>query len=178
MLVGNQISDVGPLVDMCVADANDRKQFAPFLQVYIYENPLGEKFKEQAAKLKEVASECTQNHPRSSRSNFKVGQMVRGRCGSQRIEDGNDIDPFLNHGTCNRRQQAEKSKEHPDDAQRHSTDGTFESDAAHAFPDVEKLIDLLERAIHDYRIGSFSSNLAPTSNRDSNGVLPSEPAHR
>ncbi len=54
MLVGNQISDVGPLVDMCVADANDRKQFAPFLQVYIYENPLGEKFKEQAAKLKEV----------------------------------------------------------------------------------------------------------------------------
>ena len=55
MLSDNELADVAPLVDMCVADAAERKQFAPFLQLYIYNNPLSDRFKqEQAPKLKEI----------------------------------------------------------------------------------------------------------------------------
>lgn len=54
MLADNELGDLGPLVEMCAADMADRKQFAPFLQVYLPNNPLQDKCKnEQLPKLKE-----------------------------------------------------------------------------------------------------------------------------
>jgi Leucine-rich repeat (LRR) protein len=39
LLTGNQVSDLGPLVAMCRADAEGEKRFAPYLKLYIGENP-------------------------------------------------------------------------------------------------------------------------------------------
>ena len=36
----NKISDLGPLVKMCAADASGERRFAPYLEVYLGENPI------------------------------------------------------------------------------------------------------------------------------------------
>ncbi|MFO0064940.1 MAG: leucine-rich repeat domain-containing protein [Pirellulaceae bacterium] len=55
MLVDNQLADLGPLVEMCNADAQGDKRFAPFLKLYLHNNPLSDAAKnEQLAKLKEI----------------------------------------------------------------------------------------------------------------------------
>jgi hypothetical protein len=36
----NQITDFGPVVEMCVADAGGERRFAPYLEIYLGENPL------------------------------------------------------------------------------------------------------------------------------------------
>ena len=43
----NQIRDLSPLVAMCVADAQGERRFAPYLEVYLGENPLEESRKSQ-----------------------------------------------------------------------------------------------------------------------------------
>ena len=40
MIDGNKISDLRPLVDMCEADMNDKRRFAPYLNVYLGGNPI------------------------------------------------------------------------------------------------------------------------------------------
>lgn len=51
MLAENKISDLTVLIEMAKADS--RKQFAPFWQIYLYDNPLSDKAKgEQVAELK------------------------------------------------------------------------------------------------------------------------------
>lgn len=51
----NGITDLAPLVEMCVADAAGDKQFAMFLEFYLSGNPLTPGAKnEQLAKLKEI----------------------------------------------------------------------------------------------------------------------------
>jgi internalin A len=39
----NEIADLTVLVEMCRADAEDRRRFAPYLRLYISENPVMEK---------------------------------------------------------------------------------------------------------------------------------------
>lgn len=48
----NKVSDLTPLVDMCRKDAEGDRRFAPYLEVYLGENPIDEKKKsEQTAEL-------------------------------------------------------------------------------------------------------------------------------
>ncbi|QDS91382.1 Internalin-A precursor [Roseimaritima multifibrata] len=44
----NKIEDLAPLVKMCEADAKTAKRFAPYLNVYVGENPLNEEGKAKA----------------------------------------------------------------------------------------------------------------------------------
>lgn len=51
----NKIKDVSALIDMCRADLEDRKRFAPYLKLYVEDNAFEEPMKsEQFAKLKEA----------------------------------------------------------------------------------------------------------------------------
>jgi hypothetical protein len=53
LLTGNKVAELGPLVEMCKADAAGEKRFAPYLKLYIGENPLGDAAKgEQLEALK------------------------------------------------------------------------------------------------------------------------------
>ncbi len=55
MLADNQIEDLSPLVEMCRADSEGDKRFAPFLRLFLYNNPLSDQAKtEQATALKEI----------------------------------------------------------------------------------------------------------------------------
>ena len=36
----NKIADLSPLVEMCAADAGGDRRFAPYLEVYVGENPI------------------------------------------------------------------------------------------------------------------------------------------
>lgn len=59
MMEGNDISDVSPLVDRIEADANDERQFAPFLRVYLRENPLSDDAREQIEAAKADGARIT-----------------------------------------------------------------------------------------------------------------------
>ena len=51
----NKITDLGPLVKMAKADANGEKRFAPYLELYLADNPLSDEAKsKQLAALKEI----------------------------------------------------------------------------------------------------------------------------
>jgi internalin A len=55
MLADNQIADLASMIEMADADAKGEKRFAPFLRLYVYNNPLSDAAKtEQVAKLKEL----------------------------------------------------------------------------------------------------------------------------
>lgn len=55
LLTGNQVEDLSPLVAMCQKDAEGEKRFAPYLKVYLGENPLTETAKkEQIEALKKL----------------------------------------------------------------------------------------------------------------------------
>ncbi|WP_162006728.1 leucine-rich repeat domain-containing protein [Roseimaritima sediminicola] len=55
LISNNKIKDLQPLVKMCQADAADAKRFAPYLRLYLGENPLSEQAKgEQIEALKAV----------------------------------------------------------------------------------------------------------------------------
>ena len=41
----NKVTDLAPLVDMCRKDAEGDRRFAPYLEVYLGENPIDEKKK-------------------------------------------------------------------------------------------------------------------------------------
>lgn len=45
LLTGNKIADLAPLVEMCKADAAGEKRFAPYLRLYVGENPLSDQAK-------------------------------------------------------------------------------------------------------------------------------------
>ena len=52
LMSGNKVTDLAPLVDMCRKDAEGDRRFAPYLEVYLGENPIDEKKKsEQIAEL-------------------------------------------------------------------------------------------------------------------------------
>ncbi len=51
----NKIEDLATLVEMCRADLEDRRRFAPYLRIYVQDNPLTEQTKsDQIGKLKEA----------------------------------------------------------------------------------------------------------------------------
>jgi len=55
MLADNQIADLASMVEMSDADAKGEKRFAPFLRLYVYNNPLSDAAKnEQVKQLKEL----------------------------------------------------------------------------------------------------------------------------
>ncbi len=54
LLSGNQIADLTSLVAMCRKDAEGEKRFAPYLQLYIQDNPLSDAAKQQLDELKSV----------------------------------------------------------------------------------------------------------------------------
>ena len=55
MLADNQITDLATMIEMADADVKGEKRFAPFLRLYVYNNPLSDVAKsEQVAKLKEL----------------------------------------------------------------------------------------------------------------------------
>lgn len=55
MLAKNKLTDLGPFPDACQADANGPKRFAPYLRLYLADNPLSESAKsEQLAALKKA----------------------------------------------------------------------------------------------------------------------------
>lgn len=57
LVEGNKIADLAPLVAAAKADAEGRKQFAPFLRLYLAGNPLSEAAKnEQLAALKSAGA--------------------------------------------------------------------------------------------------------------------------
>jgi hypothetical protein len=55
-LIGkNKLTDLEPLVSMCRKDAESDRRFAPYLEVYLGENPIDEKkLAEQMGQLKAV----------------------------------------------------------------------------------------------------------------------------
>jgi Leucine-rich repeat (LRR) protein len=50
----NKIADLKPLVDSCKADFAAAKRFAPFLRLYLADNPLGADSAKQLEELKAV----------------------------------------------------------------------------------------------------------------------------
>lgn len=55
MLAKNKLTDLGPFPDACQADANGPKRFAPYLRLYLADNPLTDAAKgEQLAALKKA----------------------------------------------------------------------------------------------------------------------------
>ncbi|MCB1062245.1 MAG: leucine-rich repeat domain-containing protein [Verrucomicrobiae bacterium] len=53
-LDGNQIADLGPLVESLKADLTGEKRFAPYVQVYLKDNPLSDAGKKQVEELKSL----------------------------------------------------------------------------------------------------------------------------
>lgn len=51
---GNQLAEIGPLVEMCRKDLAERKRFAPFVRIYLEENPLSDRGKAQVEELKQM----------------------------------------------------------------------------------------------------------------------------
>ena len=63
MLAENKISDLSTLVEMAKAD--EQKRFAPFWRLYLYDNPLSEKAKnEQVAELKSLGARVFLEKPK------------------------------------------------------------------------------------------------------------------
>ena len=50
MMSRNKVSDLTPLVQMCQKDAEGERRFAPYLQVWLGENPIDEKAKVEHSK--------------------------------------------------------------------------------------------------------------------------------
>ena len=60
MLDRNKITDLAVLLEMAKKDAAGEKRFAPFLKVYLKENPLSDAVKgQQLEELKKVVKEVT-----------------------------------------------------------------------------------------------------------------------
>ena len=49
----NKVADLGPLVEMCRKDAEGDRRFAPYMEVYLGENPIDEKKKSEQTKTLE-----------------------------------------------------------------------------------------------------------------------------
>ena len=49
----NKVKDLGPLVEMCRKDAEGDRRFAPYMEIYLGENPIGDKEKAEHTKLLE-----------------------------------------------------------------------------------------------------------------------------
>ena len=49
----NKVADLGPLVEMCRKDAESDRRFAPYMEVYLGENPIDEKKKSEQSKTLE-----------------------------------------------------------------------------------------------------------------------------
>ena len=50
----NKVADLSPLVDMCRKDAEGDRRFAPYMEVYLGENPIDEKKKAEQTKTARV----------------------------------------------------------------------------------------------------------------------------
>lgn len=56
----NKISDLTPLVEMAEKDAEGEQRFSPFWRIYLADNPLSDKAKEQLNKIKELGGRISE----------------------------------------------------------------------------------------------------------------------
>lgn len=56
VIEGNKIEDLSPLVEMASKDAEGDRRFSPFWRIYLADNPLNDKSKDQITKLVEMGA--------------------------------------------------------------------------------------------------------------------------
>ena len=92
-----------------------------------------------------------------------------GEGDAEGVEDGEEVDHFLEDGGGGGGEDSGGSEAHADDAEGHAADGALQGDAAHAFADVQKFIDFDHGALHDHGIGGFGGNVAAGAEGDADG---------
>src|SRR5947199_9250560 len=91
---------------------------------------------------------------------LEISQVLRWERDADSVQHGCQIDQLLSNRATDRRQVTRSGGHHPDEAARHSTDCTLQSDRPHDAANMNELVDFRHCRLDDYRFRSFRGDVA------------------